>query len=178
MFKLKKINTHAFTLVELLATIVILGIIMLIAVPAFNSYTSSAKKKVFFTSVSNIVNSIKPESLIDGTEFCMYNYSKDSQNKIPEINSMYVLLHRENNNLIYSVYAKSKEDTIDINIYDFNTLNMGNSEEWVYRGKKMGSYSQYILKLLQPNNSEQDNSGSNLNNLNNLMNFKVCDLKG
>ena len=42
MFKLKKINTHAFTLVELLATIVILGIIMLIAVPAFNNYTSSA----------------------------------------------------------------------------------------------------------------------------------------
>lgn len=171
---LKKINTFAFTLVELLAVIVVLGIIMLIAVPSFNNYTNNARKKAFFTSVSNIVNKIKPENLLEENDFCMYNYSKDTENKNPEINSMYVLVHKENNNLIYSVFAKNKEDTIDIDIYDFNTLNMNNRDEWVYSGNdsnKIGSYSQYALKLLQV-----DNSGDN--NLNELKNFKVCGVKG
>jgi len=48
-------NNKAFTLVELLATIVILGIILLIAIPNITKLTQNAKKETFENSVQGII---------------------------------------------------------------------------------------------------------------------------
>ena len=67
-------NKKAFTLVEILTVIIILAILLIIAVPSINNYVEKSKQKTFFASVSNIVNSIKTEKLLQDSDFCMYNY--------------------------------------------------------------------------------------------------------
>ena len=48
---MKKINKKGFTLVELLAVIVILGVLLLIAVPSVNNIINNSRKKAFLSQV-------------------------------------------------------------------------------------------------------------------------------
>ena len=57
-----KPNKKGFTLIELLAVIVVLAIVLLIAVPTILYIQNKTRKQAFFTNVSNIVNTIKPNS--------------------------------------------------------------------------------------------------------------------
>lgn len=160
-------NIKAFTLVEVLAVIVVLGILLLIAVPSATKYIENSKRKAFFTSVSNIVNKIKPENLIEEKDFCMYNYSVDKENQTENIDSMYVLAHKENDKIIYSVYAQRTEETVDINIYDFNTLNINEMDNWIQKDEK--SYSSYLIDLSGMLSKTPD--------LEKLSKYKVCGIK-
>lgn len=159
-------NKKAFTLVEILTVIIILAILLIIAVPSINNYVEKSKQKTFFASVSNIVNSIKTEKLLQDSDFCMYNYLDDNKNKTDIINSMYVIAHKENDKIIYSVYAKRKEDTIDIDVYDFNTLTMNSVDNWIQEGDN--SYSKFTLKL----------SGMFTGNfdIEQLSKYKICEI--
>lgn len=163
-----KTYRKGFTLTELLTVIVILSIILIIAVPSTMNYVKKSKQKSFFASVSNIVNKIKVEKILSESNYCMYDYSKDKDNHTQLINSMYVLVHKEEDNVIYSVYAKSKEEKIDIDVYDFKSLNINDSKNWVQE-KADQTYSYFITKL----------SGviSGANNLNELGKYSVCELK-
>lgn len=49
-------NKKGFTLVELLAVIVVLSLVMIIAIPAITKNTSSAKKAILKTKVNLIVD--------------------------------------------------------------------------------------------------------------------------
>lgn len=75
---MKLINKKAFTLIELLAVILILGIIALIAIPTVNNIINESKKGAFKASVQNIVREIeqncrieqmKGEEITDGYTF-------------------------------------------------------------------------------------------------------------
>lgn len=55
---MKKLNKKAFTLIELLAVILILGIIALIAIPTITNIIEEAKKGSAKTSVLSIINAI------------------------------------------------------------------------------------------------------------------------
>lgn len=55
----KKINNKAFTLIELIAVIIILGILMIIAIPSVTKYISDSRKATYVQTAKNIANGAK-----------------------------------------------------------------------------------------------------------------------
>ena len=143
---MKKNKKKGFTLIELLAVIVVLAVILLIAVPQVIKQIQKTKQKAFYTSVSNLVDNIKPENVIDQKDYCMYDYSQDTVNKTENIDEMYVLAHMEDNKIIYSVYAK-KEGQPTINVYNFNKLDIDKPSSWEEGIGEKSSYTFYLTKL-------------------------------
>ncbi len=62
---MKKINKKGFTLVELLAVIVILGVLLLIAVPSVNNIITSSRKKAFLSQVKLAVENVQTTASIE-----------------------------------------------------------------------------------------------------------------
>lgn len=141
--KLKK-KRRGFTLIEILAVIVILGILLTFTIPNIIKQVKIAKEKAFFTSVSRQVENIKADNVINNSDYCMYDYQLDEKNE--NIDKMYVLVHMENNDLIYSVYA-TKEGQKTINTYDFSKLNINKSSDWEEDIGENKSYTFYMTKL-------------------------------
>lgn len=141
--KLKK-KHRGFTLIEILAVIVILGILLTFTIPNVIKQVKIAKEKAFFTSVSRQVENIKADNVINNSDYCMYDYQLDEKNE--NIDKMYVLVHMENNDLIYSVYA-TKEGQKTINTYDFSKLNINKSSDWEEDIGENKSYTFYMTKL-------------------------------
>ena len=141
--KLKK-KRRGFTLIEILAVIVILGILLTFTIPNIIKQVKIAKEKAFFTSVSRQVENIKADNVINNSDYCMYDYQLDEKNE--NIDKMYVLVHMENNDLIYSVYA-TKEVQKTINTYDFSKLNINKSSDWEEDIGENKSYTFYMTKL-------------------------------
>lgn len=158
-------NKKGFTLIELLAVIVVIAIVLLIAVPTTLYFQNKAKKQAFFTNVSNIVNTIKPNQLITEKDICIYNYEKDENNKTKDIKSMYVLAHKDNDKPVYSVYALMNDDKTIIDIYDFSKLTSNNFNDWRVKYNIKGSYTFYAASLI----NEQDK-------LNELLSYKICNI--
>ena len=52
-------NKKAFTLIELLAVIVILGILMIVVVPAVTKYIEDSKKEAFIKEVNSLVDAVR-----------------------------------------------------------------------------------------------------------------------
>lgn len=112
-------NKNGFTLVELLAVIVILSIISSIAVVSYNSYISKSKKDYYDTAVENMAAAA--ESMI---VFCNTHTDKDYDFcKINDINLgsliyrkttdpiTITLAHLENNGFMENVANQSGEST-------------------------------------------------------------------
>ena len=56
-------NKKAFTLVELLAVIVILGILLTLIIPNVTKYINTAKKEAYVASVLSIAKAIESEKI-------------------------------------------------------------------------------------------------------------------
>ncbi len=54
----KKKQTKAFTLIELLAVIIILGVLMIIAIPSVTTYISNSRKSTYIDTAKNIVGGV------------------------------------------------------------------------------------------------------------------------
>lgn len=52
-------KNKGFTLIEILSVIIILGIIMLIAVPSYTAYINSSRKSGFYTDITSYIESLK-----------------------------------------------------------------------------------------------------------------------
>ena len=70
-----KRNKKAFTLIELLAVIVILGIIMLIAIPGVTGYITASRKSTLLTTIEEYIR-------IANTEINNSTYSFYEPNRI------------------------------------------------------------------------------------------------
>lgn len=62
---MKKINKKGFTLVELLAVIVILGVLLLIAVPSVNNIINNSKKKAFASAAKLMLENVESAASIE-----------------------------------------------------------------------------------------------------------------
>lgn len=155
------IKRKGFTLIELLSVIVILSLLIVIAVPNIIKQVKVSKEKAFYISVSKIVENIKTDNIINNNDYCMYNY--EDENKENDFDKLYILVTKENNDLIYSVYA-SKNGIKTINIKDFSKINEKDTSNW---DKYMSNDSAYssVSKLYSNINLIEDN------------NYVVCDLK-
>lgn len=161
-------NKRGFTLTELLVVIAILAVVLLIAVPTASNYINNSKKKAFFVSVSNIVNAIKPEQILNQTDTCIYNYSTDKENQNENIKTLYVLAHKDSelDKVVYSVFASMDGVSTAIDIYDFSSLNTNNVEQWVQKETTNKSYTYYATSLLVESSKQEE-----------LFSYKNCELK-
>ena len=55
---MKKRNKKAFTLIELLAVMVLLGLLLVIAIPSITKYITQSRKKTVVSTIENCINSI------------------------------------------------------------------------------------------------------------------------
>ena len=62
-------NKKAFTLIELLAVIVILGVLLAIAIPAVSKYINTAKKSTYIINVKEYVDAAKKELHLIDSEY-------------------------------------------------------------------------------------------------------------
>ena len=108
-----KKNKKGFTLLELLGAIVIMGILMIMAMPSVTRQVENSRKRSFYTSVYNIVSNIRTEVISGDKTGCIYNYAYDEENQTPLISSLNIWVHKdESGKFIYSVLAK-RLDTSD-----------------------------------------------------------------
>ena len=132
----KVMQKRGFTLVELLAVIVILGIALTIAVPATTSYIEDYKEAAFFTNVQLIVNEIKQKETINEEEkekTIVYN-NKNNQDRFQNIDSINVIGYweEETSKRKYVVVAQSDSDLGKAIVTDdFYTLSKDESDKWV-----------------------------------------------
>ena len=85
--KKKKKKNKAFTLIELLAVIIILGVLMIIAIPSVTTYISNSRKNAYIDTAKNIVGGAR--NLVNTGKFGMYDTSVTyyiSVNRIPSEN--------------------------------------------------------------------------------------------
>ena len=67
----KKKKKGAFTLIELLAVIIILGVIMIIAIPSVTKYISNSRKNAYIDTAKNLVGSAR--TLVNSGDLEMYD---------------------------------------------------------------------------------------------------------
>ncbi len=89
-----KLNKNGFTLVELLAVIVILATIIMIAAPNVSTYLENSRKKAFVLNAKQVVESVSNDALINGGKTA-YN--------IEDINKLLDTKHR----LVTSPYGQN-----------------------------------------------------------------------
>ena len=64
-------NSKGFTLIEILAVIIILGILMIIAIPAVTKYISGSKDTTYITTVNKLIDTAMGE--VTGLEYSVSN---------------------------------------------------------------------------------------------------------
>ena len=63
--KKKKLNSSGFTLIELLAVITIMGILMMVAIPAVSRTIENSRRDSFATIAQNYINTVRNSVMAD-----------------------------------------------------------------------------------------------------------------
>ena len=78
-----KLNKSGFTLVELLAVIVILATIVMIAAPSVTGYLESSRKKAYVLNAKQVVEAVANDVLINGSKTA---YNMEDINRLLDSN--------------------------------------------------------------------------------------------
>ncbi len=126
----------AFTLIELLAVIIILGVLMIIAIPAVTSYISNSRKSAYIDTAKqvigatrNIVNSGKLNVFDEDVTYyfptkCVpVENGKEAESPYGKFTKAYVIVIYENNNFSYYWTSVDSSQIGIKGIIPYNELN-------------------------------------------------------
>ena len=125
---------NGFTLVELLAVIVVLAIIMIIAIPAVLEIMNNARKKTFSMAIDKYVTAVQQQYISDanfgvipGAGLYVYNIENNLGLTSTGNNQGYVVVDaRDTGNVKYVVYLH--DNNFQITHYDVSTYKMPTAE--------------------------------------------------
>ncbi len=137
--KPKKKRRKAFTLIELLAVIIILGILMIIAIPSVTTYISNSRKSAYVDSVKEIVggartlvNSGKLETYDRGTTYYIPTSCVPSENETRtpygEFTTAYILVTYNGEGFKYYFTGTDSSHTGIKTVVPIDVLNEDNIE--------------------------------------------------
>ncbi len=127
-----------FTLIELIAIIMILGILTVIALPNISKIIKESKTKKLYYSINTIVDSVGNIN-IEGTNDCWYRSSNDNYKLPSEISDLEIFIFRKNGKYKYGVYA-TYNDTDIMNTTDFKSLNAKDRKNWIDNDNLLDPY--------------------------------------
>lgn len=158
MLKQLKKDNRGFSLVEILAVIVILGIIAGVGIPAAISYIQKSRQDSFFESITEVVETVSEANSLNGANHCVYEADDTaeilakSNIKTEEIKDIIIYTWLNNDGKkMYAVHATAKNTEARIDTTDFFSLTMKNKDKWE-------TTNQYATKLneissgMDPNN--------------------------
>ena len=131
---MKRKKKHGFTLIELLSVIVILGVVLLIALMVVKDKVKAVEDKAFFLSVNTFISETQIGNELNSLEYCYFNSEKEDVKLPKEVEEMQIIAYKENDKVIYSVYARNKSNT-EINTNVFSKLFKEDSKKWADNGK-------------------------------------------
>ena len=116
---MKKINKKGFTLVELLAVIVILGVLLLIAVPSVNNIITNSRKKAFLSQVKLAVENVQTTASIEKESISGTCYIKISDINLDRgvwaDNTGYIKVEKDSNgNLVIEPYVSDNSKKFSV----------------------------------------------------------------
>ena len=111
---MKKLNKKGFTLVELLAVIVILSVLMLIALPSVINIMNKARDDAFKDEALSFISAAETQYASDGGEGCkIYKYDGDNVNDSSKTDLTTMKAKKG-----YKASIKVTDDSAEINLVD------------------------------------------------------------
>ena len=152
--KIKKVknNKKAFSLVELLAVVALVGILFLLAIPAVTHYIEDTKEKTFMINVQTVVNKIKETKATTDIKYCILSDLLDDTKefKAKNVKTLDIIVYQdESNKTKYAVNAMSTDEKTVIITTDFDKLSLNKRSEWAEGKEALNNLvTEYITHAL------------------------------
>ena len=153
LFKTTKNNSKGFTMVELLAVIVVMGILVTVAVPTVTNTIKKSRDKAFFTNVKVLVDSIAQANVKEDLKLCIYEPADLENLKEDNIKEISIISYvDENGKTKYTVSASG--NNVDIYTNDFYSLSLENPEKWLSEDPETAAMNNPILAAITGNSED------------------------
>lgn len=127
---MKKINSKGFTLVELLAVIVIMGILMMVAIPSVSRTIENSRKDTFVDIAKSYANAVKTLWTADGLSCSIPNEDTSVVSSAVDDGNYYVQIDTANaNNYPVLVDQGGKSSWGNRNVKGYVRVNISTSGE-------------------------------------------------
>lgn len=126
-------NKKGFSLIELLATIVILGIILTITIPMSMKLINETKLKASAESIKKLAENTSYDQ-VQGNEEYIYSYSSNLDDLPSNVDKAYLIKIDDN----YGIYAKDKSNNVIFDNDNINNININDKNSW--NNEKMNEY--------------------------------------
>lgn len=153
LFKATKKKSGGFTMVELLAVIVVMGILIAVAVPTVTNTIKKSRDKAFFINVKTLVDSIAQASVKEDLNLCIYEPEVLDELKEDNIEEISIISYvDEKGTKKYTVSASGNNVAIYTN--DFYSLSLENPESWHSDDPETAAMNNPILAAITGNSED------------------------